>query len=108
MTASASSRARGEAPAPKARGEGAAPKARAEGQAPKLRAPTAATKRGAARPTKDEAGGPAWLARWWKVALLVALATIGLPFAHALFGEWTAMLGGAVLLGFLLGRWTAE
>jgi len=42
------------------------------------------------------------------VALLVALATIGLPFAHALFGEWTAMLGGAVLLGFLLGRWTAE
>jgi hypothetical protein len=46
--------------------------------------------------------------RWWKVALLVGLATIGLPFAHALFGEVVAMLGGAVLLGFLLGRWTAR
>ena len=108
MTSSASPRARGEVQAPKLRGEGAAPKARADGQAPKLRAPTPALKRGATRPAKDEAGGPAWLARWWKVALLVALATIGLPFAHALFGEWTAMLGGAVLLGFLLGRWTAE
>ena len=107
MTASASSRARGEAQAPKPRAEGPAPKARADGQAPKLRAPALAPKRGAVRPPKDEAGGPAWLARWWKVALLVGLATIGLPFAHALFGEWTAMLGGAVLLGFLLGRWTA-
>ena len=107
MTASASSRARGEAQAPKLRAEGPAPKARAEGQAPKLRTATPAAKRGAARLAKDEAGGPAWLARWWKVALLVGLATIGLPFAHALFGEWTAMLGGAVLLGFLLGRWTA-
>ncbi|MFM2148821.1 MAG: hypothetical protein RLZZ187_1127 [Pseudomonadota bacterium] len=97
MTASA--RVRAEPQAPKPRGEGAAPKSRATAPAPK---------RGAARPAKDEAGGPAWLARWWKVALLVALATIGLPFAHALFGEWTAMLGGAVLLGFLLGRWTAE
>ena len=102
MTASA--RVRAEPQAPKPRGEGAAPKSRGDVQAPKLRGP----KRGAARPAKDEAGGPAWLARWWKVALLVALATIGLPFAHALFGEWTAMLGGAVLLGFLLGRWTAE
>ncbi len=107
MTASASSRARGEAQAPKLRAEGPAAKARAEGQAPKLRTATPAAKRGAVRPAKDEAGGPAWLARWWKVALLVGLATIGLPFAHALFGEWTAMLGGAVLLGFLLGRWTA-
>jgi hypothetical protein len=95
----ASARVRAEPQAPKPRGEGAAPKSRATAPAPK---------RGAARPAKDEAGGPAWLARWWKVALLVALATIGLPFAHALFGEWTAMLGGAVLLGFLLGRWTAE
>ena len=46
-------------------------------------------------------------ARWWKVALLVAVCTIGLPLAHALLGGETAMLGGAVLLGFLLGRWTA-
>lgn len=47
-----------------------------------------------------------WLTRWWKVALLVALVTIGLPLAHAMFGEVVALLGGAVLFGFLLGRWT--
>jgi hypothetical protein len=51
---------------------------------------------------------PVWLARWWKVALLVALATLGLPLAHALFGEVVALLGLAMLLGFLLGRWTAR
>ena len=44
--------------------------------------------------------------RWWKVALLVALVMIGLPLAHALLGEVFALLGGAVLLGFMLGRWT--
>ncbi|MCZ8148731.1 MAG: hypothetical protein O9325_12920 [Roseomonas sp.] len=58
-----------------------------------------------ARPAAPAAGTPA---RWWKVALLVALGTIGLPLAHALFGGMAAMLGGAVLLGFLLGRWTAK
>jgi hypothetical protein len=42
------------------------------------------------------------------VALLVALVTLGLPLAHALFGEIVAMLGGAMLLGFLVGRWTAR
>jgi hypothetical protein len=46
------------------------------------------------------------VARWWKIALLVVLATIGLPLAHAMFGEVVALLGGAVLFGFLLGRWT--
>lgn len=107
MTASASSRARGEASPPKLRGEAAAPKQRAEAQLPKLRVDAPATRRGAVQPRKGAAVGPAWLGRWWKVALLVALATIGLPFAHAVFGEWTAMLGGALLLGFLLGRWTA-
>ena len=49
-----------------------------------------------------------WLLRWWKVAVLVTLVTIGLPLAHALFGEVFALLGGAVLFGFLLGRWTAS
>ncbi|MGG5823287.1 hypothetical protein [Falsiroseomonas sp. HW251] len=44
--------------------------------------------------------------RWWKVALLVGLVMIGLPLAHAMFGEIGALLGGAVLFGFLLGRWT--
>ena len=34
--------------------------------------------------------------------------TIGLPLAHAMFGEIVALLGGAMLLGFLLGRWTAR
>jgi hypothetical protein len=48
------------------------------------------------------------LGRWGNVALLVGLAMIGLPVAHALFGEVVALLGGATLLGFLLGRWTAR
>ncbi|MDO9501960.1 hypothetical protein [Falsiroseomonas sp.] len=65
-----------------------------------------------ARPATSRAKGraparPEWLARWWKVALLVALITLGLPLAHAMFGEIFALLGGAVLFGFLLGRWTA-
>lgn len=74
--------------------------------------PSAASK----RPARPRGRGPAarggplgrpWLARWWKVALLVTLVTLGLPLAHALFGEVIALLGGAVLFGFLLGRWTA-
>jgi hypothetical protein len=32
---------------------------------------------------------------------------VGLPLAHAVFGEVVALLGGAAVLGFLLGRWTA-
>ena len=95
MTGSAPPRARRAPGAPRVRGEAALRSSAEEG----------ARKRPAAKPP---GAGPAWIARWWKVALLVALATIGLPFAHALFGEWTAMLGGAVLLGFLLGRWTAR
>jgi hypothetical protein len=67
---------------------------------------TAAKRSG--RPRGKAAGSRAgWLHRWWKVALLVALVSIGLPVAHALFGEVIALLGGAVLFGFLLGRWTA-
>ncbi|MBX6741638.1 MAG: hypothetical protein QJR07_10915 [Acetobacteraceae bacterium] len=46
-------------------------------------------------------------ARWLRVALLVAAVLVGLPLAHALFGEVIALLGGAMLLGFLIGRWTA-
>jgi hypothetical protein len=48
------------------------------------------------------------LGRWGNIALLVVLVIIGLPLAHALFGEVVALLGGALLLGFLLGRWTAR
>jgi hypothetical protein len=71
---------------------------------------SAPAKRPAAKPqgAKPSPQGEVALARWWKVALLVALGTIGLPLAHALFGGVAAMLGGAVLLGFLLGRWTAR
>ncbi|WP_372623987.1 hypothetical protein [Falsiroseomonas sp.] len=66
-------------------------------------------RRAPARPRgKAAAKARIGLVRWWKVALLVVLATIGLPVAHALFGEVVALLGGAVLLGFLLGRWTAR
>lgn len=45
--------------------------------------------------------------RWARVLLLVAAVVVGLPLAHAVFGEVVALLGGACLLGFLLGRWTA-
>ena len=46
--------------------------------------------------------------RWRWVAILVLAAVIGLPLAHALFGEVVALLGATLLLGFLLGRWTAR
>ncbi|MBU8538808.1 hypothetical protein [Falsiroseomonas tokyonensis] len=73
------------------------------------RSPRPRAASGGARPRAKAAAPPRldWLTRWWKVALLVALVTIGLPVAHALFGEVIALLGGAVLFGFLLGRWTA-
>ena len=46
--------------------------------------------------------------RWWaRVLLLVAALVVGLPLAHAMFGEVVALLGGAVVFGFLMGRWTA-
>jgi hypothetical protein len=41
------------------------------------------------------------------VALLVACLVVGLPVAHAVFGEVVALLGGAAALGFFVGRWTA-
>jgi hypothetical protein len=72
-------------------------------------ASAAAGKRGSAKPRgKAASAGRAWLARWGRVAALVLGATIGLPLAHALFGDVVAMLGAAVLFGFLLGRWTAR
>jgi hypothetical protein len=39
--------------------------------------------------------------RWLRVLLLAAAVVVGLPLAHAMFGEVAA------LLGFLVGRWTA-
>jgi hypothetical protein len=67
------------------------------------------SRRGGGRSRGKASAKAAWfVSRWWKVALLVALATIGLPIAHAIFGEVVALLGLCVLLGFLLGRWTAR
>lgn len=70
----------------------------------------AGTKRAAAPKARGKApaGRGYALGIWGKVALLVAMVTIGLPLAHALFGEVVALLGGAILFGFLLGRWTAR
>jgi hypothetical protein len=45
--------------------------------------------------------------RWRWVAILAIAGVIGLPLAHALFGEVVALLGGTFLLGLLVGRWTA-
>lgn len=73
------------------------------GAAPPPRRPAAKLRGGAARGRAAPGGG----GRWWKVALLVTLALVGLPLAHALLGEVAALLGGAMLFGFLLGRWTA-
>jgi hypothetical protein len=85
--------------------------------APALR-PKAATGGTAARPkhAPRPAGGRApggrgaatraWLARSWRVALLVGLVMLGLPLAHAVLGEVAALLGATTLFGFLLGRWS--
>lgn len=75
--------------------------------APKARGLGLAGKRPSSRGKGKAAPRPAFtFGRWWKVGLLVALVMVGLPVAHAMFGEIAALLGGAVLFGFLLGRWT--
>lgn len=72
------------------------PTAEAPGTA---RTPRAGAKRGRAqRPL---------LVLWGKVALLVSLVLVGIPIVHGLAGEVVALLGAAILFGFLLGRWTA-
>ncbi len=67
-------------------------------------APRAAARQRAARAAAPRPGGPA---RWSRVALLVLFVLVGLPLAHAVWGEVAALLGGAALFGFWLGRWTA-
>lgn len=44
---------------------------------------------------------------WPRALLLASAGVVGLPLAHAMLGEAAALLSGAVLLGFVLGRWTA-
>lgn len=82
---------------------GAAAGASARRAAPKRRPPAGGPRPGRKR---GSAAFPAAF-RWARVLLLVVAVVVGLPFAHAMFGEVVALLGGAVLLGFLLGRWTA-
>jgi hypothetical protein len=49
---------------------------------------------------------PRWR-RWLWVGLIVLAVTVGLPVAHALFGELGAIVLGCLLAGFALGRATA-
>ena len=64
--------------------------------------------RAAASRLAPAAAGPlAGWRRWRWVAVLVLAALVGLPLAHAVFGEVVALLGGTFLLGVLVGRWTA-
>ena len=49
---------------------------------------------------------PAWR-RWLWVGLIVLAVMVGLPVAHALFGELGAIMLGCLLAGFALGRATA-
>jgi hypothetical protein len=80
-------------------------------------APQALTRRSASQRRPSAAGSPRRARggkiaaparfRWARVALLVTAVVVGLPLAHAMFGEVAALLGGAAVLGFLLGRWTA-
>jgi hypothetical protein len=44
---------------------------------------------------------------WLRVAVLVLAVLLGLPVAHALFGDLGALILLTLLFGFLLGRWTA-
>lgn len=74
--------------------------------APKSRAvPRPAPRQGGPRHAPVPLAG--WR-RWRWVAVLVLASVIGLPVAHALFGEVVALLGGTFLLGLLVGRWTAR
>jgi hypothetical protein len=66
----------------------------------------AAAPRKAARAGVDDSPLAGWR-RWLWVGILVFAVMVGLPLAHALFGEVVALLGGMLLLGFLIGRWTA-
>jgi hypothetical protein len=62
----------------------------------------AAPRKGGARP-----GLPPGWRRWLWVGLIVLAVTVGLPVAHALFGELGAIILACLLAGFALGRATA-
>lgn len=76
--------------------------------APKPRpAPRSAPKAASRQPLRTVPSPLSGWRRWRWVAVLVLAAIIGLPLAHAMFGEVVALLGGTFLLGLLVGRWTA-
>jgi hypothetical protein len=86
---------------------GARPAARPAGKPRPARGPGKSPGRsGSFRPPLPASPLAGWR-RWLWVGVLVFAVMIGLPLAHALFGEVVALLGGMLLLGFLLGRWTA-
>jgi hypothetical protein len=70
-----------------------------------VRAARPAARRPAARPGVAVLP-PGWR-RWLWIGLIVLAVTIGLPVAHALFGEIGAIMLGCLLAGFALGRATA-
>lgn len=61
----------------------------------------------AARGARAGAAVPLAWRRWLWIGLIVLAVTIGLPVAHALFGELGAIMLGCLLAGFALGRATA-
>ena len=73
----------------------------------KPRVPPRPARAAAPRAAAAMAGPLAGWRRWRWVAVLVLSALVGLPLAHAVFGEVVALLGGTFLLGVLVGRWTA-
>ncbi|TCZ64417.1 hypothetical protein [Roseicella aquatilis] len=78
-------------------------------QPPKPRpAPRAAPKSAPRQPARAAPPALSGWRRWRWVAVLVLAAVLGLPLAHAMFGEVVALLGGTFLLGLLVGRWTAR
>jgi hypothetical protein len=66
------------------------------------RAARAGPRKGGAAPAL-----PAVWRRWLWVGVIVLAVTVGLPVAHALFGELGAIMLGCLLAGFALGRATA-
>jgi hypothetical protein len=68
----------------------------------------APARKGAVRGGRGAASAlpPLWR-RWLWVGLIVLAVTVGLPVAHALFGELGAIMLGCLLAGFALGRATA-
>ena len=73
-----------------------------------MSASRAQPRKGAARGGRGAAPAlpPVWR-RWLWVGIIVLAVTVGLPVAHALFGELGAIMLGCLLAGFALGRATA-